>query len=90
MGIPATIESLSSLRSSFQLLAIKSRIKTTTEGNEIKILLKIFLREHKNKRIRKFRFIKNNTIIVIIIIIIIMIIIIIIKLRITDATAGYL
>ena len=61
MGIPATIEFLSSLRSSFQLLAIKNRTKTTTEaqGNEIKILLKIFLREHKNKRIREFRFRKK-------------------------------
>ena len=59
MGIPATIEFLNNLRSSFHLLAIKNRIKTTTEKptvNEIKILLKIFLREHKNKRIREFRF----------------------------------
>ena len=31
MGIPATIELLKSLRSSFQLTAIKYRIKTTTK-----------------------------------------------------------
>ena len=31
MGIPATIEFLSSLRSSLRLLVIKNRIKTTTE-----------------------------------------------------------
>ena len=31
MGIPATIEFLSSLRSSLQLLVIKNKIKTTTE-----------------------------------------------------------
>ena len=31
MEIPATIEFLSSVRSSFQLLAIKKKIKTTTE-----------------------------------------------------------
>ena len=31
MGIPATIEFLSSLRSSLQLLVIKNRTKTTTK-----------------------------------------------------------
>ena len=34
MGIPATIKFLSSLRSSFQLLAIENRIKTTTEKSK--------------------------------------------------------
>ena len=45
MGIPATIEFLSSLRSSFQLLAIKNRIKTTTEkpkGMKLKFCSKYF------------------------------------------------
>ena len=57
MEIPATMEFLSSLRNSFQLLAIKNRIKTReAQGNEIKILLEIFLREHKNKRIKEFQF----------------------------------
>ena len=34
MGIPATIEFLSNLKSSFQLLAIENRIKTTTEKSK--------------------------------------------------------
>ena len=52
VGIPATIEFLSSLRSSLQLLVIKNRIKTTTKKPKgiklkyFKILLKIFIREH--------------------------------------------
>ena len=47
MGIPATIEFLSSLRSSLQLLVIKNRIKTTTEkpkGIKLKFAQNIFTR----------------------------------------------
>ena len=43
MGIPATIEFLSSLRSSLQLLVIKNRIKNNSkeaQGNKIKIYSK--------------------------------------------------
>ena len=50
MGIPATIEFLSSLRSSFQLLAIKNRIKTTTEkskGMKLNFSQNIFTRTLK-------------------------------------------
>ena len=35
MGIPVTIEFLSSLRSSLQLLVIKNRIKTTTKKSTV-------------------------------------------------------
>ena len=35
MGIPATIEFLSSLRSSLQLLVIKNRTKTTTKKSTV-------------------------------------------------------
>ena len=44
MGIPAAIEFLSSLRSSFQLLVIKNNIHNDREaqGNEIKIYSKYF------------------------------------------------
>ena len=45
MGIPATIEFLSSLRSSLQLLVIKKRIKTTTKkakGIKLKITQNIY------------------------------------------------
>ena len=46
MGIPATFEFLGSRRSSFQLHAIKNRIKTTTskpKGNGIKFYSKYLL-----------------------------------------------
>ena len=45
MGIPATIEFLSSLRSSLQLLVIKKGIKTTTKkakGIKLKITQNIY------------------------------------------------
>ena len=45
MGIPATIEFLSSLRSSLQLLVIKNRIKTTTKkpkGTKLKFAQNIY------------------------------------------------
>ena len=45
MGIPPNIEFLSSLRSSFQLHAIKNRIKTMTEkpnGVKLKFCSKYF------------------------------------------------
>ena len=47
MGIPATLEFLSSLRSSLQLLAIKNRIKTMAEkpkGIKLKFTQSIFTR----------------------------------------------
>ena len=47
MGIPATIDFLSSLRSSLQLLAIKNRIKTTTKkpkGKKLKFTQNIYTR----------------------------------------------
>ena len=47
MGIPVTIEFLSILRSSLQLLVIKNRIKTTTEkskGIKLKFAQNIFRR----------------------------------------------
>ena len=53
MGIPATIEFLSSLRSSLQLLVIKNKIKTTTEkpkGIKLKFTQNI-LREQAYKGI---------------------------------------
>ena len=66
MGIPATIEFLSSLRSSFQLLAIKTRIKTTTgkpKGMKLTFCSKYF---YENIKTREFRFrkkrIKNSSI----------------------------
>ena len=46
MGIPATIEFLSNLKSSFQLLAIENRIKTTTEKSKGMNFSQIFLQEH--------------------------------------------
>ena len=45
MGIPATIEFLSSLRSNLQLLVIKNRIKTTTKkpkGTKLKFTQNIY------------------------------------------------
>ena len=45
MGIPATIEFLSSLRSSLKLVVIKKRIKTTTKkykGRKLKITQNIY------------------------------------------------
>ena len=50
MGIPATLEFLSSLRSSLQLLIIKNRIKTTAEkpkGIKLKFTQNIFTRTLK-------------------------------------------
>ena len=50
MGIPAIIEFLSSLRSSFQLPVIKSRIKTMIEkpkGRKLNITKNIFTRTLK-------------------------------------------
>ena len=50
MGIPATIEFLSSLKSGFQLLVIKSRIKTRTEkpkGMKLNFTQNIFTRTLK-------------------------------------------
>ena len=47
IGIPATIEFLSSLRSSFQLLLIKNKIKTTIKKpHEIKLKFPQNIREH--------------------------------------------
>ena len=46
MGIPATIEFLSSLRNSLQLLVIKNRIKTTpktSKGIKLKITQNIYM-----------------------------------------------
>ena len=51
-GIPATIEFLSSLRSSLQLLVIKNRIKTTTEkrkGIKLKFAQNVFTRTLRQK-----------------------------------------
>ena len=50
MGIPATIEFLSSLKSRFQLLEIKNRIKTKTEkpkGMKLNFTLNIFMKTLK-------------------------------------------
>ena len=50
MGIPATLEFLSSLRSRLQLLVIKNRIKTTAEkpkGIKLKFTQNIFTRTLK-------------------------------------------
>ena len=50
MGIPATIEFLSSLRSSLQLLVIKNRIKTATKkpnGIKLKFTQNIYMRTLK-------------------------------------------
>ena len=50
MGIPATIEFLSSLKSGFQLLVIKSRIKTRTEkpkGMKLNFTQNVFTRTLK-------------------------------------------
>ena len=80
MGIPATIEFLSSLRSSFQLLAIKNRIKTTTEkpkGMKLKFCSKYFYENIKTSVQGNFDSEKKKKIIIMI------------KLQITGATAGY-
>ena len=50
MTIPGTIEFLSSLRCSFQLLVIKNRIKTTTKkpkGIKLKVTQNIYTRTLK-------------------------------------------
>ena len=54
MGIPATIEFLSSLRSSLQLLVIKNRIKITTKkpkGIKLKFTQNIYMRTLKQAHV---------------------------------------
>ena len=58
MGIPATIEFLSSLRSSLQLLVIKNRIKTTTKkpkGIKLKFTQNIYMSTLKQGMEFRFR-----------------------------------
>ena len=78
MGTPATIEFLSSLRSSLQFLVIKNRIKTTTEkpkGMKLKFTQNTFTRTLLKQAYKEFRFRNKKEII---------------KLRITGAfSTGY-
>ena len=67
MGIPATIEFLSSLRSSLQLLVIKNRIKTTAKkpkGIKLKFTQNIYTRTlkqaYKGISIQKWKKNYNN------------------------------